>query len=147
MGEIAQQLGLDQTFFIEFGLFFVLFVALANIYFKPFLKLFELRHKRTVEDREAGEKLMHQAEAKFEEYKARLASEKASARKEYEGVLNQAKQEEALIIANAREQAKKITQEALDSTARQQEQLRKQLETDVENLAKTISEALLLRKE
>src|SRR5262249_22730688 len=137
---ILEQLGLDQTFFIQFGIFAVFFFIVGNIYFKPFLRLFEMRHKKTVEDREAAEKLMQQAEGKLEEYKRRLQDERAAARKEFEAVLNQAKKEEAALIAHAREEAKKITQEAAESVVKQRDQLRQQLEKDVDALAHSISE-------
>src|SRR5688572_24915765 len=98
VGAILDQLGLDQTFFIQFVVFAILFLILSNLYFKPFMALFQARHKRTVEDREAAEKLMGQAQAKFEEYKRRLSEERASARKEYETLLAEAKKEETAIL-------------------------------------------------
>lgn len=146
MNAVLEQLGIDHTFFVQLAIFAVVFVLLSNIYFKPFLKLFEARHKRTVQDREAAEKLMAQAEARFEEYKRRLADERLAARREYESVIDQVKKEEAAAIALAREEAKKITQSAAESIGRQREELQKALEADVERLAQQISERLLSRK-
>jgi len=145
VGAILQQLGLDQTFFIQFAIIAGLFLILANLYFKPFLKLFEARHKRTVQDREAAEKLMALAQTKFEEYKKSLAEERASARKEFEIVLAQSKKEESAILSQARDEAKKITQETMESISKQREAITKQLDADVESLAKSISEKLLSR--
>lgn len=146
MSAILDQLGLDSTFFVQFFIFAILFVFLGKFYFAPFLQLFEIRHKKTVEDRETAEKLMLQAQAKLDEYKRKLSEERASALREYEGAINEAKKEEATIFAHAREQAKKLTQEAADSVATQKDQLKRQLEADVENLARAISERLLSRK-
>jgi F-type H+-transporting ATPase subunit b len=145
--DILAQLGIDHTFFYQFGIFAVLFLILGNVYFRPFMRLFEARHKRTVQDKEAAEKLMAQAQQKFDDYKRRLGEERAAARKEYEALLNETKKEEAAILAGARAEAKKITQDAADSVSRQREQLRKQLDADVEAIAKTISENLLKRGE
>lgn len=147
MSGILGQLGLDRTFFYQFATFAVLFVFLGNIYFKSFLKLIESRHKRTIEDREAAEKLMAQAQSKFDEYKRRLAEERTSAKQEFERHLADARKEETAILANARNEAKKITQDAADSVQQQREQIRKQLDADVESLAKSVSEKLLLRKD
>ena len=143
MNTILEQLELDHTFFIEFAIFAVLFAVLSGGYFKPFMKLFEARHKRTVGDREAAEKLIAQAEAKFQEYRERLGEERIKAKKVYEEILNEAKKEEAAILATARNEAKKITQEAVESMAKQTDQVKKALQADVESLAKTISETLL----
>lgn len=146
MTAILEQLGLDQTFFAQLIIFAVLFFFLSRVYFKPFQALFEMRHKKTVEDREAAERLMVQAQKLFDDYKNRLAEERSVARKEFEETLDQAKKEESKLLAHAREEAKKITQEAADSVAAQSEKLRKQLETDVEGIAQSISERLLSRK-
>ena len=146
MDALLDQLGLDKTFFIEFALIAALFLFLSKVYFKPFLKLFEARHKKTVEDREAAEKLLAEAHSRLEEYKRVLAEERTSARREYEALLLEARKQESQLLAEAREEAKKITQEAADSANRQREQLRKQLEKDVESIAQTISESLLSRK-
>jgi F-type H+-transporting ATPase subunit b len=143
---ILQQLGIDSTFFSQLGIFFVVFFVLSRFYFKPFLALFEARHKKTVQDREAAEKMMTDAQRKLEEYKAKLTEERAGARKQYDAILNEAKKEEANILSQARENAKKITQDAAEAVSAQREKLRTQLSDDVEQLAKTISEKLLSRK-
>lgn len=146
MSAVIEQLGLDQTFFYQFVLFWVVFLLLARLFFRPFLRLFEARHKRTVEDREAAEKLFAQAEAKFEEHKKRLADARLEVRREYDAAIAQAKKEEAVVLHAAREEAKKITHEAAESIAKQREQLKKSLEGEVDQLARTISERLVSRK-
>ncbi|MFL5812658.1 MAG: ATP synthase F0 subunit B [Bdellovibrionia bacterium] len=146
MSAILEQLGIDSTFFAELVIFFVVFGVLSRFYFKPFLALFEARHKKTVQDREAAEKMMIDAQQKLEEYKQRLSAERAAAKKHYDTILEQAKKEEAEILARAREEAKKVTQEAADSVSAQREKLKAQLQSDVESLAQTISEKLLSRK-
>jgi len=143
---LLDQLGLNYSFFIELAIFAVLFLVLSQVYFKPFQKLFEQRYKRTVEDREAAEKLLAQAQAKFDEYSRLLTEERIQAKKDYEQVLSDARKQETELIAQAREEAKKITQEAVESANRQREQLVKQLETDVNQLAQNVSERLLARK-
>lgn len=146
MSAILEQLGIDSTFFAELVIFFVVFTILSRFYFRPFLQLFEARHKKTVQDREAAEKMMIDAQQKLEEYKQRLGLERANAKKHYDTILEQAKKEEADIMARAREEAKKVTQEAAESVAAQREKLKAQLQNDVESLAQTISEKLLSRK-
>lgn len=143
MSEILEQLELNNTFFIQFALFAVLFLLLAQIYFRPFLKLFELRHKKMVADKQSAERLVEQADAKFAEYTKRLSEERKQARQEYESLLLATKLEEAAILNQAREEAKKITKDAAASAVLQREQLRHQLEVDVESIAQQISKALL----
>lgn len=146
MNALLNQLGLDNTFFIELGIFIALFFVLSQLYFKPFMKLFDSRYKRTVQDREAAQHLMAQAEAKLEEYKRQLLEQKLEAKKHFETALAETRKEESILLADARHEAKKITQDAADSVNRQREQLKKQLEADVESIAQSISERLLSRK-
>jgi F-type H+-transporting ATPase subunit b len=143
---ILEQLEINESFFTQLAIFAVLFFVLSAVYFKPFMRLFEARQQKTVKDRESAEKLVVQADAKFEEYKARLAQERQIARKEFEAALAEAKKQEAAILAHAREEAKKITQEAAESVAAQRNKLRAELEADVEGMARAISEKLLSRK-
>jgi F0F1-type ATP synthase membrane subunit b/b' len=128
VGAILDQLGLDVTFFYQLAIFAVLFVVLGQLYFKPFLKLFQARHEKTIKDRESAERLMHDANLRLEEYKRKLSEERASARREYDAILDQAKKEE------------------VESVSGQREKLRLALEADVESLAQTIAERLLSRK-
>ncbi len=146
MGPILQQLGLDQTFFIQFAIFFFVFLVIPNLFFKPFQKLIERRHERTVEDKEKAQQLVVQADLKFEEYKTKLAQERIRARAEFEKVISQVKAEEAAILNEARAEAKKITQAAAEKIQEQSVQLRRALEADVESMAIQISETLLKRQ-
>lgn len=146
MDALLDQLGLDNSFFIEFGIIAVLFLALSQFYFRPFLKLFEARHKRTVEDREAAERLMAQANAKLEEYKRILSEERLQAKKGYDLALAEARKEESKILGEARDEAKKMAQEAAESANHQREKLKKDLERDIESISKSISEKLLSGK-
>lgn len=143
MSEILEQLELNDTFFIQFALFATLFVLLTQIYFKPFLKLFELRHKKMVADKQSAERLIEQADARFAEYTKKLSEERLLARQEYEALLVATKAEEAAILSQAREEAKKITKEAAESVALQREELKRQLEVDIESIAQSISKTLL----
>jgi len=145
VAEILAQLGIDQTFFIQFALFVALFLVLPSLFFKPFQKLLEARHQKTVADRERAEELVKQANAKLEEFRTRMTEERMRARAEHERVISEVKAEEAKILGTAREEAKKITQLSSDAIQNQSAQLKRALEADVEGLALQISEMLTKR--
>jgi F0F1-type ATP synthase membrane subunit b/b' len=146
MDALLSQLGLDNTFFVELAIIAVLFFALSHFYFRPFLKLFEARHKKTVEDREAAVRLSVQAQAKLDEYTRLLMEERLLNKKALDSALAEAKNKEYEFLAEARDEAKKITQEAADSVNQQRENLKKQLQADVDSIAKSISDRLLSRE-
>lgn len=143
MGTVLQQLDLDQTFFIQFAIFFFVFLVIPNLFFKPFQALIERRHDRTVSDKEKARLLVIQADQKFEEYKTKLTQERVRARAEFEKIIAQVKAEEAAILAEARAEAKKITQAASENIQAQAVQVRRALEADVESIALQISDTLL----
>ena len=145
MSAIIQQLGLDQSFFYQFGLVVVTFLIVSQAYFAPFLKLQKSRHDRLVKDKEAAAALVSQAEAKLEEYKRTLSQERQAARQAYEDVIADAKKQESEILNAARAEAKKITQEAIETATGERDELARQLESEVEGMAQKISEKLLVR--
>ena len=146
MAAILAQLELDYTFFIQFAVFTAIFFIVPNVFFKPFQKLIEARHQKTVADRERAEELVKQANAKLEEFRARMHEERTRARAEYERVMGEVKAEEAKIIGAARDEAKKITQAALESIQSQSANLKRSLEADVEGLSLQISDLLTKRQ-
>ena len=146
MNAVLDQLGLNNTFFVEFAIFVVLFFLLSQVYFKPFMKLFQARRKKTIEDRETAEKLMLQAQAKLDEYQRILQEERVATRAEFERAMTEAKKLESEQLAKARDEARLITQQTAELIGQQREQLKRQLSADVETLAQTISEKLLSRK-
>ena len=145
MAEILAQLGIDQTFYIQFAVFVAIFLILPSLFFKPFQKLIEARHQKTVADRERAEELVKQANAKLEEFRTRMTEERTRARAEHERVISEVKAEEAKILGVAREEAKKITQASLEAIQTQTTALKRSLEADVEGLALQISDMLTKR--
>jgi len=146
VAEILDQLGLDATFFIQIAIFFVLFAFLSRAYFAPFMKLFQERHERTVSDREAARAMITQADEKFAEYQQRLSEARLKARAEVEEAIRAGKAEEHAILSSAREEAKKITLAAVAEVEAERSRLRAAIDTDVESLAKSIVDQLLVRK-
>jgi F0F1-type ATP synthase membrane subunit b/b' len=46
MNQILEQLEINNTFFIQFGLFAFFFIALSQVYLKPFQRLIEKRNRK-----------------------------------------------------------------------------------------------------
>jgi len=143
---ILDQLGLDSTFFTQLVVFVVLFGFLGQFFFRPFQRLIEERHHRTVQDREAANAMIAKASAQMEEYQAKLHAARIEARAELEAVLASAKSEEARILGAARDEAKKITQQVSMEIEAERGRVRARLEMDAEALATAISDKLLVRK-
>ena len=143
MIEIATQLGLNWTILFHIGFFSVIFVILSRVYFRPFLKLFREREKRTQEDAEEAERILEEVKQLRTQYEDRLHQAKETARTEYVQILSEAKAKEAEWLGKAREEAKEATQNAVEDLRKTKEKLRQELEGDVERLVKETSDKVL----
>lgn len=105
--EILKNLGLDETLFFQFGIFLIAYLAMNFIVFRPYLKAYNERVRRTLGSREETQNLLQQVNQKKEEYKVLArklngeinsvfveSSEKA--KKDMERILSKAKEESEL---------------------------------------------------
>lgn len=146
MSEIISQLGLDQTFFTQFILIAILYAFLTAVYFKPFQKLLEKRHKKTVADRAEAERVLAELKEKLAEYESQMALAQKKARSRMDEILSEAKKKEAEILSAARNDAKNTTQAAITALSQEKEKIRKSLEVEVESIAAQATSKLLLRQ-
>ena len=146
MAAILEQLEINSTFFAQILIFTVLYFILKFSYFKPFMALFEKRHKETVSNRERAEKLLEQVLEKQKEYEALISEGRLQAQREADEIIASAKKEEANLIAHARDEMKKITIQAQEAMAQQKAQLKAELTGEVDTLAQSIADKLLSRK-
>ena len=65
MSSIIEQLQLDKTFFYQLALITGLYLVLSQVYFKPFLKLFQKRHDRTVNAQKEAERMVQRRLARM----------------------------------------------------------------------------------
>lgn len=145
MSEIASQLGLDQTFYTQFILIAVLYAFLTVVYFKPFQKLLEKRHHKTVGERAEADRVIAELKEKLAEYEAQLAIAQRKARANMEAILLDAKTKENEILTAARTEAKNTTQAAIQVLNQEKEKISKSLQAEVEKLATEATSKLLLR--
>lgn len=118
LAQIAAQLGVDQTVYYLFGLMFVLYLILGNIYARPYQKLIAMRRQRTEGVKKEALELTGKAEEKFNAYKERLKEVTDKARLAMRENEEFARKEEAKILAEASNKAKGAlhqTQKELDA--------------------------------
>ena len=146
MGDVLAQLGVDQTYFVQLAIFIILFPLLSTIFFRPFQNLFEARHQKTVSDKKAAEDLLEQANQRLSEYQEKIDTARSNAREDYDKVISEVKKEETRILTEAREEVKKITQDAVAKVDEQRSSLKKELEGEINLLARSVSEQLVSKK-
>ncbi len=144
--QIFIQLGVNSTLLIQFVTVVIVFVFLSKFFFTPYLKLFELRHKRLIEDRENANKMIEEANKKFETYNKSLSSARREAQLSLEKAISEAKAQEAALLGAAREEAKKIQLTAAASLEQERTKVQAVLAADVDAFAKEAIEKILARK-
>ena len=97
--EILTSLGINETVYYQFGIFFIAYISMSYIVFKPYLRAFQERQSRTIGGQQQASEFLQEAEAKEEQYKS--AAKKLNIQiKEIFGLVNgQAKLESDQIIS------------------------------------------------
>ncbi|MCB0377623.1 MAG: ATP synthase F0 subunit B [Bdellovibrionales bacterium] len=136
--EILTSLGIDSTFFYQFVIFFIAFLSMNFIVFRPYLNAHDERIRRTVGGQKEAEDLMQSAAKEEEIYKAEarklnseireiFATSNAKAKKETEEILNQAKTEADQEVEKGRKSLEATIQE-----------VRKEMEAHIPEISKKI---------
>lgn len=143
MDSIIQQLGINETFFYQLGIFTVFFALIRISFFKPFYRLIELRNQKTGADLGRAEQTLAEVRAQLEKYEATIGSERLAAKQELDRAIQDAKKEGSQIIAESRAKARASIQSAADAAAKEAVDVRRKLEVDVESLSARVTETLL----
>jgi len=106
LANILKQLGINETLWIQLGIFTALFLLLRFFYFGPFLRLIELREKETSGAEKDAAELLKKAEANEAEYSAKLGAVRKQARESSESILARAKTDAVQRVNTARASTK-----------------------------------------
>lgn len=115
--EILQSIGLDATVAIQFVVFFVVYLVLSNLVFRPYFQAFVERKKRTVGNQEAAERLVDEAqqlETEFQikardinsKFKGLYDEKRTEALREYDRLVNEARSKANQYLTETREKIK-----------------------------------------
>lgn len=137
LAEIVSQLGIDQTFFIQFGIVTVLYFVLSPTYIKPFQKLIERRDGATTGSRKEIDEMVKVYEDRLLAYKSKVKEANAAVRHDYK-----------LHEAESQRQAAQVMQDAVaESRARIQRAQAEIKSQEAAIVSELSSESTLLAKD
>lgn len=136
---------IDNTIFLQAGLFLLLFVILNFVLFKPWLEVKERRAKRIGGALEDAAELRERAHASELEYAARLAKARDQAITIRSDRRRESEEQEAEIVSEARRVAATELESRKQAIARDVDQARADLGSRVEQLATDITAQVLGR--
>jgi len=138
--EILTSLGINQTVFMQFGVFFVAYVAMSRIVFKPYLQKHNERLRRTVGGQEEAESLLTLVEEREAAYKQEARKLNSEIRSIFSEASSKSKQESEVLLRQAKDLAEKEAQmaqkqleQAIKETRGELEQYIPEISTNIQN--------------
>ncbi len=136
--EILTSLGINQTVFMQFGVFFVAYIAMSRIAFKPYLEKHNERLRRTVGSQEEAESLISLAEEREAAYKLEARKLNSEIRSIFSNASSRAKQESETLLREAQELAEKEAQKAQKQLEQAIKETREELERHIPEISTNI---------
>ena len=146
MSEILEQLQVNKTFFVQFGLFVGFFFVLKSLYLKPFQKLIEKRNHKLKNDVDAATDLLKSVEIKIAEYEKEISQARTDARVEYEKIIASIKSKEEAAVYSYREDLKKEFQKASSQLQEEKKKVETELKAQVSTMADLVAQKALAGK-
>jgi F-type H+-transporting ATPase subunit b len=125
--------------------FIFLAVYLKYMFFKPMEKLLEQRRKETEGVRDIAKRAFEEADKKTSEFERAIQLARIEIAKENEVLRRRWLEEQAQIVADAREDAAKHLERAKIRTAHEIEQAKSDMDTSIDSLSTQIVETLVRR--
>lgn len=140
--EILNALGVDTTLWIHLACFFVSYLALSQLIFKPYLRAYEEREHRTVGNEEHAVRLIQEAGDLHGQYEQKAKVINAQIKSAFDASRADAgKQYESLVHA-AREEAQKLIETSRASLANEIQAARKALSAEIPAVSSAIASKL-----
>lgn len=141
--EILTSLGIDETVFMQFAVFFLAYISMNFIVFKPYMAAYNERMSRTVGGQELAEKMLSEAAEKEETFKNTARDLNQKIRESFQQWDSKAKQETESILADAKQQSEVELKKAQKDLELAVEQVRGDLKTHVTQLSKNIQDKIV----
>jgi F-type H+-transporting ATPase subunit b len=137
---------IDNTVWIQLGIFLLLMLFLSKVVFRPYLKLRDARASGIEGSRVEAISMHERATATLAALEQRLAAARQRGAEERGRIQAQAAEREHQILAAAREEASRSLEQARASLADQAATIRGQLRAHVSELAEAVARKLLRRE-
>ncbi len=136
---ILSQLGVDSTFFIQFGIFMVVFIFMWNVTFSAYFKAFEAREAKTTGSVEAANDLLKQTEALEKQYQEKARALNAEIKEVFDAERKAASKEQEKLVGEAREKAKAYVAEAREKIQSEYNRAREELFSETNSIGQSMA--------
>ena len=140
------EMDVDRTMLFQSAIFVLLIVVLSPLLFKPVLRLFEERERRTEGARLDARSMQDKAEELLIKYQAKLEDVRRVTSQERERLRTETLQLESKILGEARAATAQFVQEGRAQIERETGKIRQEVNAQREMIAKAISSKVLGRE-
>jgi F-type H+-transporting ATPase subunit b len=144
--EILSKLGVDYTFFYQFIIFCVAYIAVSRLLFKPYQKAYHKRLEVTFGHQEVAEKLNAQSQELHIQYEAKAREVNSKIQSYYEQAHKEAQAVQAATIEKARKEAEAIVLKNRQDTQAEADKARAEIKKLVPDLSREIQKKVLSRE-
>ncbi len=137
---------LDATVFVQFVCFLLVFFVLRSLLFKPLIKVLQEREKATEGDVKEAKARQREAENKMRKYERELERIREKASAEREKIRESGRAREREILEKARQEANAIVADGRETIDQQADEVRTQMDLEIQTLSKEIVATILGRK-
>ena len=137
---------LDATLVVQMGLFFVALLVLHTLIFKPLLKVFEAREEAIDGAKDAARQFEADAAGAGTEFEEKMRDIRVKAGEERDRLRAEGSKLEAGILQSVQTETQKQMSDADAQLTAEAAKLRRELQTQVPALARTIAGKLLQRE-
>jgi F-type H+-transporting ATPase subunit b len=136
----------DRTVFVQMAVFVMLIVVLSPLLFKPVLRLFEERERRTEGARADARMMQEKAEQLLTRFQSKLEEVKRAASQERDRLRNETLRLEGEILEKARQANARIVNDGRSQIHTEVDKIRRELDVYSRRIAKEISATVLGRE-
>ena len=140
---ILTSLGINSTVFFQFGIFFVAYLGMNFIVFKPYLAAYKERQNRTVGGQQAAEDLLAEVEKQEEVFRGLARKLNENVKEIFQTHNSQAKKEVEEILSEAKSEADKEIQAAREELQSSMNQVRKEMENHIPEISQNIEKKFI----
>lgn len=137
---------IDRTVLVQMAVFVLLILILSPLLFKPVLRLFEERERRTEGARNAARAMQDKAEEVLQRYQAKLDEVKRAVAVERDRLRNETLRLEAQIVEQARQTNVRIVEQGRGQIQSEVAAIRGELDAYSRKIAKQIGASVLGRE-
>ena len=139
---IFRSLGVDQTVFIQFGIFMVLFLALKSIFFNRLQSVLELREGKTTKLESEANKKLNEAQELEKKYKTLIDKAYSEAQEQFNRQKNEAIREQTMTFKEVESEVNSKLESERKDFEKQLEKKKSEVMMNADGLAKSLVEKL-----